>query len=84
MPFDVKIILPSSLKSSYLKSEFIAEGQTYTTNKYSSIKDTVNKCTEYEINLENKIEYLILENQRISKMQNEINKVFNEIIKNLM
>jgi hypothetical protein len=35
MPFDVKIILPSSLKSSYLKSEFIAEGQTYTTNKFS-------------------------------------------------
>ena len=64
--------------------EKLSELQTYTTNKYSSIKDTVNKCTEYEINLENKIEYLILENQRISKMQNEINKVFNEIIKNLM
>ncbi len=64
--------------------EKLSELQTYTTNKCSSIKDTVNKCTEYEINLENKIEYLILENQRISKMQNEINKVFNEIIKNLM
>ena len=62
----------------------LSELQTYTTNKYNTINDTLTKCTEYEVNLETKIEYLLQENQRINKMQIEMNKIFNEIIKNFM
>ena len=35
VPFDVTIILPDSLTSGYLQSEFINTGSTYTSNSYS-------------------------------------------------
>jgi hypothetical protein len=36
MAFDVKIILPNNLKSGFLKSEFIDNGNLYSTNAFSN------------------------------------------------
>ncbi len=71
------------MNTDYFKEKLL-ELQNNSESKYKNISEILNKCTEYEDNLEIKIKSSIQEIDNIMKTQEQINQLFDSICLELM